>query len=182
MKRNRNSALFAAVLLLAVLGGCKKQQPPSAPAASKPQPRPSKQAAAVQGELSSAVRPGARLEFSKRTDPFKPYAAAVPVTPGGEKGAGEKPAAALSDQLPIQSFEVTKFKVVGIVAGLKENRALLIDPNGKAYVVQEGMLIGNNGGRITRITASAVEVVERFMENNGRYKKRKIVLTLAKKR
>jgi type IV pilus assembly protein PilP len=84
--------------------------------------------------------------------------------------------------LPIQSSEVGKFKVVGIITGLKENRALLIDPGGKGYVVHVGTPLGPNDGMITRITAETVEVVERFKEDSGRYRKRKIVLALAKKR
>jgi type IV pilus assembly protein PilP len=132
----------------------------------------------VQQQLSSAAAAKPQLDFRTRTDPFKPFA--VVVAPAKtEQQKASRPAV---DLLPIQSFEVSKFKVAGIIAGLKENRALLIDPNGKGYVVQEGMLIGSNDGRITRITASSVEVDERFREDSGRVRKRKIVLTLAKKR
>ena len=113
-----------------------------------------------------------RRTFSTST--FAPIAAAPAKT--------EQPGKPASDLLPIQSFEVSKFKVSGIIAGLKENRALLIDPNGKGYVVQQGMLIGSNNGRIIKITAASVEVLESFKEDNGRVRKRKIVLTLAKKR
>ena len=87
-----------------------------------------------------------------------------------------------ADLLPIQSYEVSKFKVAGIIAGLRENQALVIDPNGKGYVVKAGMQIGNANGRISRITSSSVEVVERYREGGGRPKSRTIVLTLPKKR
>jgi len=182
MKRRNRSALYA-VLLVVLLAGCskKKEEPQAVPAPGNGQsPAPAVQpAAAVQKQLSSAVlNPGSTLEFRKRTDPFKPFAAAVAPAPD----AGQQRARRAEDLLPIQSFDVGKFKVAGIIAGLKENRALLIDPNGKGYVVQQGMLIGGNDGRITRITASTVEVVESFKEDNGRVRKRKIVLMLTKKR
>jgi len=167
-------------MLLALAAGCKKEQPPAPPEPPKPQQAApaAKPVVPVQKQLSSAILGGGRVDFSKKTDPFKPYAAALPA-PAAQPGA---PAAAPpADLLPIQSFEVSKFKVAGIIAGLQENRALVIDPNGKGYVVRVGMQIGNNNGRITRITASTIEVVEHYRES-GRTKSKTIVLALAKKR
>lgn len=172
----------APLLLLALLFGCsKKEEQPAAPAPAKKEPAKTA-AAPVQPvqNLSSAVNQGAELNFRSRTDPFKPYAPAVAAPATG--AAGQPTARSSGDQLPIQSFEVGKFKVAGIIAGLQENRALLIDPTGKGYVVQKGMKIGNNDGRITRITSSSVEVVETSRDDSGRIRKRTIVLTLTKKR
>lgn len=175
---NRNSTLVL-LLLLALCSGCKKEEAP-APQAAQPQPAQSAASAApVQRQLSSATGRSGGLDFSKKTDPFRPPAAALPPPPVPMGQPSPQPG---GDLLPIQSFEVGRFKVAGIIAGLKENRALLIDPNNKGYVVQAGMQVGNGGGRITRITASTVEVVERYKESSGRTKSRTIVLTLAKKR
>ncbi len=182
MKRAPSSALHVGLLLLLAMPlGCSKHDEPAVatpPKKVQPAKSAAQPAAHVQKQMSSAFKPGSRLDFRQRTDPFKQYAPveAPPVVTGQPTSRNS------ADMLPIQSYEVSKFKVVGIVAGLKTNRALLVDPNGKGYVVQEGMEIGSNEGRITRITANAVEVVERFKEDNGRYKKRKVVLTLAKKR
>jgi len=186
MRKNRNSSLLAAALLLALaLAGCSKtedksQTPaPNQAASAKPGAVPN---AKVQKQISSASAPPAQLDFHNRTDPFKPYAPVV-VAPQVPAPKGELPASRVaSDLLPIQSFEVSRFKVAGIVAGLKENRALIVDPNGKGYVVQQGMQIGNGNGRISRITSSGIEVVESFKDEQGKSRKRTIVLTLAKKR
>ncbi len=172
---NRNSAVL--LLALALVPGCKKEEAPApAPASHPAQPAPApKPAPPVQPQLSSAVKVSGALSFRK--DPFKPVI--VPATPAPATqaaGPGVSPAA---DLLPIQSFEVSKFKVAGIIAGIRENRALLIDPTGKGYVVQVGMQVGNANGRVTRITPSAVQIVEK---GAGRGKGRTIVLTLAKKR
>jgi type IV pilus assembly protein PilP len=187
MKRNQSRAVIAAALLLAFSGGCKKEKPPEPPQPKQVAPKPVKANAPVQNQVSSAtLLPGAHLDFRNRTDPFKPPAAALPPAgpaapqPGG--GAPRPAVAPSADLLPIQSYDVGRFKVVGIIAGLRQNRALMIDPAGKGYVVQEGMVIGSNNGRIARITASSVEVIETFKADNGRIRKRKIVLTLAKKR
>lgn len=183
MPKNRNNTMLL-IMLLALFAGCKKEEAPAPPPPAKPaQPAPAaKPAAPVQQQLSSAVKSGGgALAFKK--DPFKPFLAQQappPVAPGS--GAARPGGPPPADLLPIQSFEVSKFKVTGIVVGLKENKALVVDPNGKGYVVQVGMQIGNANGRITRITPSAVEVVERFRESNGRVKSRTIMLTLPKKR
>lgn len=171
------------ILLLALSAGCKKEEAPAPPPPPQPaQPAPAaKPAAPVQQQLSSAAKLGSALTLKK--DPFKPFLVpqtAVPAAPGP---AGARPSGSpAADLLPIQSFEVSKFKVSGIVVGLRENKALVVDPSGKGYVVQVGMQIGNANGRISRITPSTVEVVERSREPGGRVKSRTIVLTLAKKR
>ncbi|QXE91487.1 pilus assembly protein PilP [Geomonas subterranea] len=173
MPRNLNSAPL--LLLLALLGGCKKEEapaPPPPPPHAKPATAP-KPAAPVQQQLSSASKLGAALSFKK--DPFKPFL--VPAAPAPPAGGARPSGPPAADLLPIQSFEVTKFKIAGIIAGLRENKALVLDPTGKGYVVKVGMQIGNANGRVSRITPSTVEVVEK----SGR-KSKTIVLTLAKKR
>ena len=85
------------------------------------------------------------------------------------------------DLLPIQSYELSKFKVAGIIVGLKENTALVIDPAGKGYVVKQGMLIGSDDGKITRITATTIEVVESY-NDNGRIRKKTSKLILPQKK
>ena len=54
--------------------------------------------------------------------------------------------------------------------------------SGKGYVLKQGMLIGDNDGRISRITATTVEVVENYRDDNGRIRKRTVKLTLPQKK
>lgn len=180
----RTSILYPCLIAALALGaGCKKEEPPPAgspaPAASQnaPAARPPVQAAVT----SATAAAGQGLQFGKRKDPFKPLASAVP--PAGAPGAAApQKARPAGELLPIQGFETAQFKVSGIIAGITENRALVVDPNGKGYVVQKGMLIGSNDGRVSRITSNSVEVVERYREDTGRIRQRTIVLTLTKKR
>ena len=180
MGNKRNIRLIAGLsLLLALAAGCSKEDAPAPAAPAKPKKAtPVAPPVPIQQQLSSAAGSGTGFDFSKKADPFKPYAPAVAAP---DTGAAQPAARPAGDLLPIQSFEVSRFKVAGIIAGLHENRALLIDPNGKGYVVQKGMQIGNNNGRITKITASSVVVVERFKQS-GSFKSRTIELTLTKKR
>ncbi|MBJ6727450.1 pilus assembly protein PilP [Geomesophilobacter sediminis] len=160
--------------------------PGAAPgAASAPSAATTPAPAALQGQASSAVRhpvAGTQLSFKNRVDPFKPFMVEPPPQAKVEQATPQTAPRREGDLLPIQSYDVSKFRVVGIIAGLRENKALVVDPAGKGYVVQVGMPLGSNEGRITRISASGVEVVESFKEGRGHVKKRKIVLTLAKKR
>lgn len=193
--------LLSMVLLVAAAPGCKKNEPPppqATPLPSNAQPAaPGAPANAVQAkvstvqknamamplqkQISTATRlqpPGAvSLDFSTRRDPFKPFAQ----VPAAQKTVVAK-AGRVKDPLPIQAFDTEKFRVTGIITGLKANSALIIDPNGKGYVVKEGMLIGNNDGRVKRVTNSVVEVEESFSDDSGRVRKRLVKLTLLRKK
>jgi type IV pilus assembly protein PilP len=180
MKKNPNNRIYFVACLLVVLGtvsSCKKQEapptPPTTPAVKVAKP--------VQLPLSSAkiVSPVEQLlDFSKKKDPFRPLA----VEPSRPQATHQvKSRVFTGEGLPIQNYDVMKFRVSGIISGFKENTALVIDPTGKGYVVKEGMLMGNMGGRISRITPSTVDVVEQYQDDHGRIRKRTVRLTLHKK-
>ena len=177
MRKNLNS--YAIILLaLLTLSACKKKEsPPPQPAA---QPKPSAQVQKpVQKQASSAKsvqNPVPQFEVSKMKDPFKPYVVEQP------KPAQTTRMRPSPDALPIESYDLSRFKVAGIIVGMKENSALVIDPAGKGYVIKKGMTIGSNRGVITRITASAIEVDEKYVEENGRTKRRTVRLTLPQKK
>lgn len=174
---------LTALMIAALFTGCKKKElqpaaPQSSVATSKPAPQQPKP---VQKPVSSALKlpppPVNLFDFSNKKDPFKPFAivkAAPGVSPESERKA-------LRDALPIHSFDVSQFKLIGIVTGGKENKAMVTDPNGKGYVLKVGMTIGKNEGRVTAITNNGVDVVEQFRDDNGRVRKENIRITLPRK-
>jgi type IV pilus assembly protein PilP len=179
IKRITNFSLF--ILLIAgllMMWGCNKDEqpvatppPPHATAVKPPPPVQKQQSSAnVSTHISQA------LDFANRKDPFKAF---VVVKTQPER---RSKSARTGELLPIQSFEVEKFKISGIIVGLKENRALVIDPSGKGYVVKQGMLIGDNDGRITKITATTIDVFENYRDENGHMKSRTVKLTLPQKK
>lgn len=183
MKRRQNYKiiiLLFIVLFVMLSAGCKKKEatpPPPLPSQAakreiKPEPPIQKQQSSVHVTTSAPQT----MDFSRRKDPFKPYLveAKPPVRPVMHKIHGYGP-------LPIQNFEVGQFRVLGIIAGLKQNSALIVDPAGKAYVVKPGMDIGKNGGQITRISSTTIEVIEKYKNENGKIVKRTVKLTLPKK-
>jgi len=180
---NPLSIVTALLVVSMVFAGCaKKEQPAPQAVPKKPGPAAAKPAASpVQKQVSSAKTAAdttTLFDFAAKKDPFKPYASEPAPTKPVIRVASEK----TEDLLPIQRYEVSKFKLSGIIIGLKENTAMVVDPTGKGYVVKEGMPIGNNNGRITRISRTAIEVTEQFREDNGRVRKRAVILALPQKK
>ena len=165
--------MFAVLTLITV--GCEKKEvsPPQPVPASKPV---AKAIPPIQKQVSSvrtATGAGSQFDFNNKKDPFKPFV----VETKNEKPRVGTPIAGL----PIQNFEVSQFRVLGLITGLKQDSALVVDPNGKAYVVKPGMEIGKNNGRIVKITASTIEVFEQFRDEAGKLRKRTVKLTLPRK-
>ncbi|MFA7060839.1 MAG: pilus assembly protein PilP [Pedobacter sp.] len=176
---NRSTYIALIALMIAALfTGCKKKEPPPFVAASKPvsqQPKP------VQKSFSSSLnqpsQPVNNFDFSNKKDPFKPFA----IVNATQRLSPESARQALRDALPIHSFDVGQFKLIGIVTGGKENKAMVTDPNGKGYVLRVGMAIGKNEGHVTAITNNGVDVVDQLRDDNGRVRKENIRLTLPRK-
>jgi type IV pilus assembly protein PilP len=208
---SRNLAVIALIGSMATLSGCKeKPQPAPAPVpAAAPAAVPAAAPAAapvaapaaapvaapvaapaaanqvakpVQKPVSSSVKlapppAGNQFDFSNKKDPFKPFVAVkMPA-----KQTPEDVKKALISGLPIHSFDVSQFRLIGIVTGAKENQAMVVDPGGKGYVLKVGMTIGKNEGKVTTITTTGVDVVEQFKDDNGRVRKEVIKITLPRK-
>ncbi|NTV47890.1 MAG: pilus assembly protein PilP [Chlorobiales bacterium] len=183
LKINSNTSLFAVVLLCPlVFAACSKNEPQvPVPAASQPPKASAVPPKPVQKQASSAVRlpppPVTQFDFSNKKDPFKPF-----VTVKAEpKKTFEGRKNIQRNSLPIHSFDVSQFKLIGIITGGRENKAMVTDPGGKGYVLKVGMLIGKNDGKITSISPSGVDVLEQFKDDSGRVRKEKIKLTLPRK-
>jgi len=179
-----NLSITAVVFVCAiVITACDKKQdqtpvqvpvkPPESVALQRPVP--------VQAVVSSALRvspvPSNQFDFSNKKDPFKPFVA-VKSEPLNTAEALRK---AKRDSLPIHSFDVGQFKLIGIITGGRENRAMVTDPGGKGYVLRAGMSIGKNDGKVVSITSSGVDILEQFRDDNGRIRKENIKLTLPRK-
>lgn len=178
LKNRFTYVAMAALVVAALVTGCKKKEPPPAalPTVATPKP-PAPQQKPVQKPVSSAalkLSPPSvtQFDFSNKKDPFKPFVI-VKALPSGRK--------AQRDALPIHNFDVGQFKLIGIVTGGKENKAMVTDPSGKGYVLKTGMTIGKNEGRITAITNTGVNVMEQFKDENGRVRKENIRITLPRK-
>jgi hypothetical protein len=68
---------------------------------------------------------------------------------------------------PLEQFDLNQLDVVGIVWHANRRRALIEDPSGRGYVVQEGTAVGKNDGHVTRIDDNLVMVRETYVDYVG---------------
>lgn len=181
-RENNQKIILLLIVLLALLSaGCKKKEaapPPQQVQVVKHEtkPAPPRPVQMQQSSVQVITSTSPSMDFSKRKDPFKPYG--IETKPQASPVFSRSPGYGL---LPIQNYEVGQFRVLGIIAGLKQNSALIVDPAGKAYVVKPGMDIGKNGGQIEKITTTTIDVLEKYRDENGKIVKRIVKLTLPKK-
>lgn len=176
-----NFALLATEPVLA-------QAPPSKPAAGNPAP-----GAPAAGTPAAAATPG-QVANSKKSleaipeevflqglmDPFDyeprgrkdPFAQPVldrPVSQGSPHGP----------LLPLQRFDVSKLKLIGIIWDVKRPRAMINDPENKVHIVGPNTKIGIRNGYIAVIREGEIVIVE-TVEENGRLVSSAQIVKLAK--
>lgn len=174
MPRKNDRVMAGCVLAFIVMAaaGCGKKEgvsPPNAPRAAAGTKAP------VQPRRSSvlAPQPQERFDFSRKRDPFRSYMVA---------SKANIPLPQISHtKFPIQQYETSQFKVLGIITGLSENRAMVQDPAGKTYVITPGGVIGPHNGRVLRIRQNAIEITEQYRDESGRVRNRVANLTLPRK-
>ena len=105
-----------------------------------------------------------------KPDPFKPFIGYLK-TSNQEK----TPERALT---PLQKFEISQLKLVGVYSRGGEAKALIQDPDKKGYIVALDDLVGPNWGRVTRILPDRVIITEKKEGLLGKTVEREIVMKL----
>ena len=145
------------VIVAAGLAGCGTETaPPVAPKRLAPKPPPAPVTPAVDADeayaeiaeevVNSYVAAGKR-------DPFRSFRfeKAEPVVAVG----------------PLADFDLSQLSIVGLVWNTTNPRALVSDPGGRSFVLQEGSHIGKNRGRVIRIDQDLILVQEEFVDFDG---------------
>jgi type IV pilus assembly protein PilP len=104
-----------------------------------------------------------------RIDPFRPFIESL-ITQ-----QQPRPEVPLT---PLQKYTISQLKLVGIIEGSKEPKALIQDSTNKGYIITKGTLIGPNNGRVVEITSDEVVVVEESTDAMGRVKEQQTVMKL----
>ena len=102
-----------------------------------------------------------------KRDPFRPLS----LKPKASQRAREN----LS---PLERYELGQLKLVGIIWGIKEPRAMVEDATGLGYVVKIGTLIGPNEGKVKAIKPAEVIIEERFTDFYGAKKSQEVSMKL----
>ena len=104
-----------------------------------------------------------------KRDPFKPFISKATVGKG--KTRGER-------LVPLQRYNFSQLKLIGIIWRNDKNMAMVEDPEGRGYVIKKGTLIGENNGRVTNILKDRVIIEEVYRNNSGKIKTRTASLKL----
>lgn len=68
---------------------------------------------------------------------------------------------------PLEQFDLSQLAVNGIVWETERQRALIMDPSGQGYIIEEGDAIGKNDGRVIAIDDNVVVVREAYVDFHG---------------
>lgn len=102
-----------------------------------------------------------------KRDPFRPFIRAEePVQPQDVV------------QSPLQRYDLSQLKLVAIIVGAGQERAMVEDSEGKGYIIRKGTYIGNRFGQVKEILPDRVIVVEKYRDYLGRVRTREVVLKL----
>jgi type IV pilus assembly protein PilP len=158
MTRNWLPLILVALATLFLLFGCSEEAP--APPPAEPQkvaaPAPPVEASPSAPEAAAPPPPKYVYNPSGRRDPFEPLTMVrksvaredVPLT-------------------PLQTYDLGQLRLIGVIVGKGEPRAMVSAPDGKSYILKKGIKIGKNDGVVVGIKPEAVLVEERYYDFSG---------------
>ncbi|PLX85740.1 MAG: hypothetical protein C0617_03420 [Desulfuromonas sp.] len=153
----------AAIALLLNLTGCGEETPPPAPAPppKKVAPAPPEPGVvdAVQEEEKEAP-PRYVYDSTGRRDPFD--------IPLNVKKSAPRVGMPLT---PLQRFDLGQLRLIGVIVGKGEPRAMVVAPDGKSYILKKGIKVGRNDGKVVDVRPEAVLVEERYYDFTGTVRK-----------
>ena len=88
-------------------------------------------------------------------NPFQSY-----IIPAGAIGEEERVRG------PLECCEIGLFRLMAVISGVDNPRALIMAPDGKKYITKKGDLIGLKAGKIVKIAKSKVIVEEKFKDSS----------------
>jgi type IV pilus assembly protein PilP len=80
----------------------------------------------------------------------------------------------------LTEFELDQLKLVAVVFGIPQPRAMVIDPTGKGYVVHLGARIGKNFGKVVQVLPNKIVIAEEYRDWNLRKVTNKIEMSIAR--
>ena len=161
--------LFLATGLVLGVSGCGEEPPNGAPTsadfvkerealAARESSKPKGAAAPVVVEVAVAEEGGYAVgerdyfyDPRGKRDPFRSFRFV-----DAETGSDSKPFGPLGD------FELGQLELSAVIWDATNPRALILDPGGRSYIVQEGSQIGKNSGQVIHIGDNLVLVKETY--------------------
>lgn len=161
MLRNFTYLVIGAFLCVC-LSACIEEETPSPSQATNVKANPPAKTVAPPQEAAVEKEQQEEEEFvyvaEGRRDPFLPLTMI------------KKPVVKVVDQepqTPLQSYDVAQFKLIGVIVGMGDPKAMVVAPDGKSYVLARGIKIGKNNGVIIDITSESVSIQETYYDFSG---------------
>lgn len=152
--------LLCVSLFAAGLSGCSEEPSPT-PAPTPPKAvasAPVKEAPAADvQQVEEQTEPEYVYQSEGRRDPFLPLTAI-------RKPVGVEATEPLT---PLQQFELEQYRLIGVIVGLDNPRAMVVAPDGKSYILKKGIKIGKNNGVVLHISGESVQVEEKYYDFSG---------------
>jgi len=170
-------SLVARILFVASLvffAGCADEpatQPSSPPPAKKVSAPPPKQTAAVEVVEEPPPPPPYRYVPEGKRDPFVPPTIAP-------RRVGRDETVPLT---PLQKVDLNQLRLIAVLVGKGEPRAMVEAPGGKSYILKRGTKVGKNDGVVKEINNEAVVVEERYIDFTGNTISNLLLISLPKR-
>jgi type IV pilus assembly protein PilP len=110
------------------------------------------------------------------TDPFKPRQIQPPKPEG--LASGIKAPDPNRRKEPLEAYPLENLKMVGTLQQKKEIYAVVRTPDNRLFRVRPGNFLGQNFGRITAISESAIKLKELVQDSSGEWKEEERSLLL----
>lgn len=82
---------------------------------------------------------------------------------------------------PLERFDISALKLVGIVWGELGHRGLIRAPDNKGYFVTVGTYMGENGGEVVDVTPDRLVIEEKYKDTEGNIVPKTLDLPLRRK-
>jgi type IV pilus assembly protein PilP len=156
-------SVFPILFIMAILYGCEGGSA-SAPAPKEAAPtkiaapKPINPAPAAATEAAEEAAPAKfTYEAKGRRDPFAPLLTIKnPIVPESDEPL-----------TPLQHFDLSQFRLIGVITGKGAPLAMIVAPDGKSYILKKGVKLGKNNGIVIEVRREAVLVEERFYDFTG---------------
>jgi type IV pilus assembly protein PilP len=107
---------------------------------------------------------------------YSPAGKRNPFRPAGLPARDRRPSR--ENLSPLERYELSQLKLVGIIWDAKEPKAMVEDGAGLGYVVKVGTAIGNNDGKIRNINKNEIVIKETVIDFYGERKDREVTMRL----
>lgn len=122
------------------------------------------------GDEKKKLKPKQQFVYSSvgKRDPFRSYLADM----DSPEEKTTRPVHAT------EKYTLDQYRLTGLVTGTSQPKAMVEDPEGLGHTLHVGSRIGKNRGRVTRISASGVLIIEEFINPVGQKVRVPITLKL----